>query len=707
MRDFLFFALSVANLFQLTIQADFESRATTPHKNIWRLLSEEELRSTSDVLIQKLNLTTTPDGSGRNNIILQIDLLQPNKSDVLPFLDSYAGAPKRYARATVQYGSFEEPYLQEYVIGPLPATNATAVMSLQFPFNNDKPGRTRLPSIFAADVESFLEQLSSDVEDITRAIWNTTILEGGSLPRLGKVTFQEDGTQRVWVTFIGPPTSGFESISLLPLGIFFRLEITSRDWKDWSVDAWYYRGQMYNGTDAFRAVVLASDFPAPPPNVDGPWTSTDKQGESLPLDDLPPPVTVSQGADRYSIDVQEGFVSWMDFGFFLSTSTDQGLSLFDITYKGKRIIYELALQEALAHYSGADPVQSETLYFDTSEGMGRNIASLVKGHDCPIHATYLPTNYTDATGVKTTPNGICIFEADVNFPIRRHYATNFGYTSVAKNIVFTVRWISTIDNYDYLFDYNFFYDGAIEVVVRASGYILGAYYADNEEYGFRIHDFLSGSLHEHVMTFKVDLDILGEKNSVQKVEILAATEVYPWSDGQSHNTIKLKKSFVSSEAESSINWSGNEAASYSIVSKDSPNRYGEYPGYKFKRSASTSHLSAINSTNAGKAANYATSDFYITKQKDSEPRAADRNNYYDVQGPLVDFSKFMDGDSLAQEDLVLWFNLGMHHIPHTGDLPNTIMTSAHSALRIEPLNYLEYDPSIATSQQIRVNQTAE
>jgi primary-amine oxidase len=44
----------------------------------------------------------------------------------------------------------------------------------------------------------------------------------------------------------------------------------------------------------------------------------------------------------------------------------------------------------------------------------------------------------------------------------------------------------------------------------------------------------------------------------------------------------------------------------------------------------------------------------------------------------------------------------MHHIPHTGDLPNTLMTSAHSAIRLEPLNYLDGDPSVATAQQVRV-----
>lgn len=181
------------------------------------------------------------------------------------------------------------------------------------------------------------------------------------------------------------------------------------------------------------------------------------------------------------------------------------------------------------------------------------------------------------------PESICLFEADSNFPLRRHTAVGQNYTTVAKNIVFTVRWISTVGNYDYLFDYNFFYDGAIEVSVRASGYISTAYYAGNEDYGFHIHEFLSGSLHDHVMTFKADFDIYGGKNSVQKVEVVPATVEYPWSGGKTRNTMKLKRSFVTSESTSGLSWGANDAAIYAIVNKDTPNKYGEYPGYKIKR----------------------------------------------------------------------------------------------------------------------------
>lgn len=84
--------------------------------------------------------------------------------------------------------------------------------------------------------------------------------------------------------------------------------------------------------------------------------------------------------------------------------------------------------------------------------------------------------------------------------------------------------MTTVGNYDYQTTYEFRMDGSITIAVRASGYIQSGYAAKNEEYGFNIHDNLSGSMHDHVLTFKADFDILGEKNSLQKVEFVPTTE---------------------------------------------------------------------------------------------------------------------------------------------------------------------------------------
>ncbi|KAF3067550.1 Membrane primary amine oxidase [Trichoderma lentiforme] len=521
---------------------------SAPHQNIWGGLADKEVAGIIDLLHQHstgLNLTTE-DRAGS----IHPELLVPNKSDVLLFINkNTTKPPPRYARATLMFGATPNPFLQDYVIGPLPITNNTQVQPLQFLYNNAGKGK------------------------------------------------------------------------------------------------------------------VAVDF-----------------------------------ADRSEV---------------LQLAKDVGLSVVDIT----KLLWDgLGLQEALAHYAGNDPVQSGTTYFDSKPGVGPSVVTLIDGgferqtmgqmaikligalgYDCPTYSTYLNVIYNQGEIFHSRPNAICEFG---HFCISEHADKSRLYYQEHR---FYSKVFSTIANYDYMFSYTFFLDGSIEVSVRASGYILGGFSANNEEYGWNIHDNLSGSIRDHVLTYKADIDIFGEKNSLQKVEFVPVTTEYPWSNGAKRNTMKIQKSFIQNENEAKINWAPNGAATYAIVNKEARNTLGEYPGYKFSPASNAVFLTVLNSSNAMNAVNFADHHFYVTKQKDTEAQATHPYNILDPIEPIIDFAKFFDGESLDQEDLVLWFNLGMHDAPHTGDLPNTVFTTAHSALIIEPLNYLDLDASRATSQQVRLN----
>lgn len=199
------------------------------------------------------------------------------------------------------------------------------------------------------------------------------------------------------------------------------------------------------------------------------------------------------------------------------------MRLFDIKYNGERIVYELGMQEAMAHYAGSGPGQSALSFLDSYYGFGPNAFELVNGYDCPAYATYLDTSFYWREERRSHQNSICIFEHDAGYPIARHSANNYVYTT--KNIHLVVRSVSTLGNYDYMFEYAFFHDGSIHVTVRASGYIAAAFWAKNEDYGFHIYDTVSGSMHDHVLNYKLDLDIHGTKNSLMKLEVVPTTEV--------------------------------------------------------------------------------------------------------------------------------------------------------------------------------------
>jgi hypothetical protein len=47
---------------------------------------------------------------------------------------------------------------------------------------------------------------------------------------------------------------------------------------------------------------------------------------------------------RYRADLEEQYVTWMGWSFYLGFEHDMGLNLWDITFRGERIIYEISPQ---------------------------------------------------------------------------------------------------------------------------------------------------------------------------------------------------------------------------------------------------------------------------------------------------------------------------------------------------------------------------
>jgi primary-amine oxidase len=326
----------------------------------------------------------------------------------------------------------------------------------------------------------------------------------------------------------------------------------------------------------------------------------------------------------------------MDFEFYISFSRDTGVGLHDVKYKGERIIYELGLQEALAHYAGNDPVQSGTSYLDTFYGFGTYAFELVKGYDCPAYATYLNSVFYTSETTHTHLESICLFEIEGNYPIQRHSTSQ--YVAATKNIYFTIRNVCTVGNYDYMFSYEFYLDGSINVDVRASGYIQSAFFAKNEEYGYHIHDALSGSMHDHVLNYKIDFDILGTTNTMTITTNVPVSEVYPWSNGQARNTMKLQPTEITNEDNGKLDWNTNEATQFVIVNKDTKNAYGEYRGYRLRPSSPAIHLTVLNSSNLVNAANWATHDLFVTRQHDIEPRSSHPYQSLETANPPINFN---------------------------------------------------------------------
>ncbi|GAA5827592.1 hypothetical protein JCM11251_001748 [Rhodosporidiobolus azoricus] len=674
-----------------------------PKKNVWKELSHDEAESVVQFLHKQpeLNLTVGEEAGAWDNTIGVIDLAVANKSETLTYLSGETGAPDRYAMATLYFSATEEPYIEDYLIGPLPVSNETTAVPYHF---RTTTGSSRIRN-FDADQDATYDMQTAAAEEVNDIVLDLLGKNASSYSLWGiDPLWHEDGKVISWSQFWGEPDTIFDGQTLLPQGLYMRFDITGRDPSKWGLTGWLYNNVFYGSTAEFRAAWEAGEIEKATRNVevtgegDPSWIGTDRVGKDLPFENRPPPMLIAPGGQRFAVDEKEQYVTWGDFSFYWSHRRDMGIRLWDIKYKGDTILHELGLNEALAHYSGVDPVQSGTSYLDTFYGFGPYTYELVSGFD---YAKYVNSTYHSREVTTTNKRSICFFETDTAKPVSRH--TNREYVAVTKGIEFVMRTVNTIGNYDYTFTYTFALDGSIFVEVSASGYIQSAFYAHNADHGYHIHDGLSGSSHSHVLNFKLDFDINGQANTVGFHSLEPAEIKYNWSNS-TRKTFKMVRSELQNEDDASLNWAHNGQTMVLVYNKDEKNKFGEDRAYRVMPSHGAGvHTVMQESSNLGESMSFARHQIYFTKHKDSEFSSSHPMTAHDAHHPIVDFGKYLNGENLVQEDLVMWANLGMHHVPHTGDLPNTVQTTARSSLVIAPHNYLLSDPSRQSVQQVRID----
>ena len=282
----------------------------------------------------------------------------PNKTDVLAYYDGDGPAPTKYAHVVLNNRATETPHYADILVGPLPVDGETTKWEpLAYPFT--KPNGGGKVRNIDADVDAiysdYLYPIGASIADITLDLWGATAmgLDNDTIDIWGVDPYwQEDGRVIRWDTFWNIPEDDFDAMTLLPLGLQFMSDVTGRDPSQWKLLGWLYNDVFYNSTEAFREAYWSPGFVKHGANVEGDWARTDHQGPGLPMDVQTPPAMVNPGGARYQLDPVQKYVKWMDFSFYIGFTRDAGMALYDIRYKGQRLIYELSLQEALAHYAG-------------------------------------------------------------------------------------------------------------------------------------------------------------------------------------------------------------------------------------------------------------------------------------------------------------------------------------------------------------------
>ncbi|KAF4773427.1 copper amine oxidase [Colletotrichum scovillei] len=673
-------------------------KVNAPKVNVWAPISPDDNLAVWNLLHDPatgLNLTDPNNATIADNYVYWIDTLHTNKSTVLPYLGGTASPPPKYARVVIFSGGLEVPDSQEYMVGPLPVGNGTKVEKLDYIFNGGSGGKIPYnsryfdgPRLVAS--EPLLVSIMSNISDITSELIGgvyyglsdnrTTLTSTSGTP------LSYDGTQAfrtVMFRYLNTATY------LTPLDFSVMLDVTGTDASQYKLRGIVTNEKFFPTVAALRSAWDAGELKEQFKQSRTPdWGLLDYKPEMgvRDLENKLAPQSLEVGGKRYKVDEEQKYIEYMGWSFYTSYSRTLGLMYYDIKFKGERIIYELSLQEAAAQYAGFTPKAAGTVYHDTYYSLGNS--SVVS---------------TDA---------ICIFEADAGYPVSRHrYGSGneygFSYLGTVKASALTMRSVATVGNYDYMFDYSFHVDGSLEVTVRASGFLQSSfYYPDQEEFGPRIQEATMGSLHDHILTYKADFDILDTKNSLEVSELVLVNTSQPWyPELGSFEQMQLQKSTMTDEQQ--FNWQPNNAAMYCIVNPNATNAWGEKRGYRIVPGKSNIHLTPLNSPWTKHQTPFAKSHLALSRQHDTEPYANSHSNVNLPLKPQQDFMKFFDGESVENEDIVLWFNLGMHHFTRSEDIPVTLYSEAVSSIVFAPQNFNDraQDGDLQNRRWIVVNET--
>lgn len=215
-------------------------------------------------------------------------------------------------------------------------------------------------------------------------------------------------------------------------------------------------------------------------------------------------------------------------------------------------------------------------------------------------------------------------------------------------------------------------------------------------------------MHDHVVSFRADVDICGTANTLVRTSIEPLQRSYGWDQPEvrgARNTMHMVHTAVTHET--GLDWPRNGGDMYLVTAANATNRWGETRAYRILPGTgmgNPAHLTILNSTTLARSAAWSARDLWVLRNHPaSEPASAHHLNYLEPLDPLVDFGRMLDDEPVEQEDLVLYFNLGGHHVPSSQDVPNTLMHTSASSVLFMPFNYFDHDVSRGARQGVRID----
>lgn len=396
---------------------------------------------------------------------------------------------------------------------------------------------------------------------------------------------------------------------------------------------------------------------------------------------------------------------WQNWEIHFRLDSRVGLMLSTVTYNDKgtkrKVMYEGSLGGMIVPYGDPDVGWYFKAYLDSGEyGMGTLTSPIERGKDVPQNAVLLDATLADYTGEPTViPNAIAVFERYAG-PEYKHQ--EMGQPNVsAERRELVVRWISTVGNYDYIFDWVFSQNGTIGINAGATGIeaVKGVQARtmqdptakEDTRYGTLIDHNIVGTTHQHIYNFRLDMDVDGENNTLTEIDPVVAPNT---RGGPRTSTMQTETRTVTNEKQAAQKFDPGTIRLLSNTEK--LNRMGNPVSYQLIPYAGGTHPVA-------KGANFGDDEWiynrlhfmdkqlWVTKYKPDEffPEGKYPNRSNKDTG-LGQFTA--DDENIVNTDNVVWLTTGTTHVARAEEWP--IMPTEWVNVLLKPWNFFDETPTL-------------
>ncbi len=442
-----------------------------------------------------------------------------------------------------------------------------------------------------------------------------------------------------------------------------------------------------------------------------PMKATPYDGRDRHALSAPKPLNISEPEGK-NYTITGNTLHWQNWDFHVRLDSRVGLILSTVTYNDKgtkrKVMYEGSLGGMIVPYGDPDTGWYFKAYLDSGEyGMGTLTAPIQKGKDVPENAVLLNALLADYTGKPSdVPNAIAVFERYAG-PEFKHQAPGQPNISTERREL-VVRWISTVGNYDYLFDWVFAENGTIGINAGASGIeavkgvksrtMQDPTAAEDTRYGTLLDHNIVGTTHQHLYNFRLDMDVDGEANILTEVDPVVQSND---RGGPRTSTMQTTTRTITTEQKASQKFDPATIRLLSNAAKT--NKVGNPVSYQLIPYAGGTHPIA-KGANFGKdewiyhRLSFMDKQLWVTRYHPDEfyPEGKYPNRSAKDTG-LGQFT--VDNQSIVGTDNVVWLTTGTTHVARAEEWPIMPTEWVHALLK--PWNFFDETPTIGSNTATR------